>query len=844
MHPGHGVPAAAQAQPATLEAIARQEEERKRKEAEDAAALAASLIPAIPSADDEGDPYAPGAGLDDPTEGLDIPGAEAAGAGDLDLGLGLAPSGLAGLGDEPLKLGDMGLGGVKGIAGGAGTAEAMSEANILAGLLEGWPTGSSGIGGSMYDPRGPNARNAAINALRLGQGDIGKGTAYGVGRPGTETFGAEAAGVGRSAALQGMGAKALGGMAAGQVAPAMQTQRDQGIRDILAMKAGARGPVGVAERAATQATGQLGAGLVGQAGQLQLQAAGQAAQLEEAGAGRVDALTQLQAQFQQAAGMSNAQMQQQNAQFNSQIDTQLAMERDKRINELVGQGTNIDIAMMQVDAEMEKARAELLYREWADMLSRQTQIDVAMMENAPWDMQYNPDTGQYEKTTTGKAVSSLGGFFNEVGEWVSDNSNALITGGLSVLYDKLFGNKGGVVPGIGHTDTQPAMLTPGEIVIPKELSEELIGVINRGAGQSGQYQAGGQVQRSNVDFTKAFPDLTSSFDLPPEDILAGIPGAAEAGAIDYNAPAPAWGPNPALPRPSISGQMGKARLGSPETVLAPEAEGMKAMAMMQAQGKLAGPMGPVGARVDDAMTQLRGSQTREFIKNNPMRPPPMPKARASVPTGPKFGSMTGEMDYKPQRVERDWSYQDPQSARPQDKEAAEESNALMDALGGARKAVGYANTAIGMRGGSRAQQATIQGLAKSELAAQAAKIPYAGKLVGPAMKAEAVINAPRGKDQIYAGRKLATDLGSKWAATAAGAPMLYKPIQEATDWLDETLFGGKPKPSRASSLGSPRTIGANKGGVVPGIQSLYNRLQPRIQMRGGGVVPNYKKGYK
>jgi hypothetical protein len=36
--------------------------------------------------------------------------------------------------------------------------------------------------------------------------------------------------------------------------------------------------------------------------------------------------------------------------------------------------------------------------------------------------------------------------------------------------DPLKFNRGGIVPGSGNTDTVPALLTPGEVVIPKELA--------------------------------------------------------------------------------------------------------------------------------------------------------------------------------------------------------------------------------------------------------------------------------------------------------------------------------------------------------------------------------------
>jgi hypothetical protein len=57
---------------------------------------------------------------------------------------------------------------------------------------------------------------------------------------------------------------------------------------------------------------------------------------------------------------------------------------------------------------------------------------------------------------------------------------------------------GGVVPGEGNEDTVSAKLTPGEIVIPKELSAQLMEVISRSIGENrGTVKAntGGTVRR-------------------------------------------------------------------------------------------------------------------------------------------------------------------------------------------------------------------------------------------------------------------------------------------------------------------------------------------------------------
>jgi len=58
---------------------------------------------------------------------------------------------------------------------------------------------------------------------------------------------------------------------------------------------------------------------------------------------------------------------------------------------------------------------------------------------------------------------------------------------------------GGVVEGEGDEDTVPAVLTPGEIVIPKELSAQLIEVITRSVEQGSN--TSGSAVRANVGGT-------------------------------------------------------------------------------------------------------------------------------------------------------------------------------------------------------------------------------------------------------------------------------------------------------------------------------------------------------
>ena len=76
-------------------------------------------------------------------------------------------------------------------------------------------------------------------------------------------------------------------------------------------------------------------------------------------------------------------------------------------------------------------------------------------------------------------------------------------------------NKGGIVPGVGDTDTVPALLTPGEIVLPKRLSNMLLNV----AGKQGGYalQGGGRVAHSGRGVTVNF-NSQSMFERSPAEL--------------------------------------------------------------------------------------------------------------------------------------------------------------------------------------------------------------------------------------------------------------------------------------------------------------------------------------
>jgi guanyl-specific ribonuclease Sa len=74
-----------------------------------------------------------------------------------------------------------------------------------------------------------------------------------------------------------------------------------------------------------------------------------------------------------------------------------------------------------------------------------------------------------------------------------------VSTGVSSAASAMGGAKdGGVVPGEGNEDTVAAKLTPGEIVIPKELSAQLMEVISRSVGEdrgAARANTGGMVRR-------------------------------------------------------------------------------------------------------------------------------------------------------------------------------------------------------------------------------------------------------------------------------------------------------------------------------------------------------------
>jgi TP901 family phage tail tape measure protein len=68
-------------------------------------------------------------------------------------------------------------------------------------------------------------------------------------------------------------------------------------------------------------------------------------------------------------------------------------------------------------------------------------------------------------------------------------------------------NKGNIVPGVGNTDTVPAMLTPGEFVVNKEATQNNLGLLKQiNEGSTGGYSKGGRIHL-NTGSTDPIPSV-------------------------------------------------------------------------------------------------------------------------------------------------------------------------------------------------------------------------------------------------------------------------------------------------------------------------------------------------
>ena len=131
-------------------------------------------------------------------------------------------------------------------------------------------------------------------------------------------------------------------IAAGQMSPVVQQQRERAIQQALSAAAGARGmPTAAAHRAMTQQMGEADRSAMEAAEQQQLQA---------------------------------GQMVDQMAQADAQINAQLEQQRDTMLDSLVGRGVDRNVALAQVNAEMARLKKQLEKEYWAGKMGAGTEV--------------------------------------------------------------------------------------------------------------------------------------------------------------------------------------------------------------------------------------------------------------------------------------------------------------------------------------------------------------------------------------------------------------------------------------------------------------------------------------
>ena len=142
----------------------------------------------------------------------------------------------------------------------------------------------------------------------------------------------------------------MAGIAAGEMSPVIQQQRERAMQQALSAAASTRGaPAAAVQRAMTQ-------------------------QMSEADRSAMEAASQQQLQ----AGQMVDEARQAEAQINAQLEAQ----RDSMVDSLVGRGVDRNVALMQVSAELDKQKRDLTYRYWAGRLGSTTELLTQAVESA------------------------------------------------------------------------------------------------------------------------------------------------------------------------------------------------------------------------------------------------------------------------------------------------------------------------------------------------------------------------------------------------------------------------------------------------------------------------------
>ena len=139
-------------------------------------------------------------------------------------------------------------------------------------------------------------------------------------------------------------------IAAGQMSPVIQQQRERAMQQALAAAASVRGaPASATHRAMTQ-------------------------QMAEADRSAMEAAAQQQLQ----AGQQVDEM----ARADAQINAQLEQQRDSMLDSLVGRGVDRNVALAQVNAELDRLKEDLTYKYWAGRLGSTTEVIKQGIEHA------------------------------------------------------------------------------------------------------------------------------------------------------------------------------------------------------------------------------------------------------------------------------------------------------------------------------------------------------------------------------------------------------------------------------------------------------------------------------
>ena len=145
---------------------------------------------------------------------------------------------------------------------------------------------------------------------------------------------------------------AAAGIAGGEVSDTIKHQQERARQSALSAAAGARGiPASAVHRMKTQ-------------------------QLSEADRAATEAAATQQMQAMQMVDDAKK--------ADAQINAQLEGQRDSMIQTLIGQGVQRDMAVMQVDANLEQQRRDLAYKYWASRLGASTEAIKAAIEATGW----------------------------------------------------------------------------------------------------------------------------------------------------------------------------------------------------------------------------------------------------------------------------------------------------------------------------------------------------------------------------------------------------------------------------------------------------------------------------